>query len=341
MTFKYNVGLQNVGSYQVSGRPWCKHIESNNGLNGYISFPNVTKNLWAHFEENSPNHFVKLAFCEPRRAVSFTGTSDHYSTTFSSGLDELTISLWFNTGANITSKRIIDFDGVLNTGVRTGHVADLRIVVDGAAQIPSTQVVLDVNTWYNLSLVLKSGESKIYLNGELKATSTKTFSTPLTGFEIGDSGGAGLDGMYDEIAMFSQALSDSEVEQIWNSGSKLNVSHSSLISYWAFEDNYYKTFYATPDTATLINDRVSNNNLEIDPNPPGSTPIFVDGHLIYNALESHNVKLDGHTQIELPFKCKGVFYSFDGSNESFSLYSSLTNIPASRMYELTGPGIDE
>lgn len=340
MTFKYNVGLQNVGSYQVSGRPWCKHIDTSTGLTGFIEFPNVTKNMWAHFENNSANQFVKLAFCEPRRAVSFTGTSDHYSTTFSSGLDELTISLWFNTGANITSQRIIDFDGINNTGVRTGSTNDLRIIVNGVATIPSPSVILDVDTWYNLSLILKDGESKIYLNGELKATSTTAFANAITGFEIGDSGLAGLDGIYDEIAMFSQALSDSEVEQIWNSGSKLNISHPSLISYWAFEDNHYKTLYAIPDTPTLINDRVSSNNLEIN-QPIGSTPAFVDGHLIYNALESHNVRLDDHTQITLPFKCRGVFYSFSSTNESFSLFASLTNIPASRMYELTGPGIDE
>jgi len=43
----YGSGLRNVGSYQVSGRPFCKSAAQGNGSGNptTISFPNVTKQI--------------------------------------------------------------------------------------------------------------------------------------------------------------------------------------------------------------------------------------------------------------------------------------------------------
>ena len=41
----YSVGLQNVGSYQVSGRPWLKDISLSLGARTLLEFPNVTNQI--------------------------------------------------------------------------------------------------------------------------------------------------------------------------------------------------------------------------------------------------------------------------------------------------------
>jgi hypothetical protein len=53
---------------------------------------------------------------------------------------------------------------------------------------------------------------------------------------------------------------------------------------------------------------------------------------------------DNHTSPAGPFhvKCKEIYIMCDSNHTaSVHIFAGLTNIPASRMYELTGPGIDE
>ena len=45
MPNKYNVGIHNVGSYQISGWPWITGSVISNGATRKISFPMVTKSI--------------------------------------------------------------------------------------------------------------------------------------------------------------------------------------------------------------------------------------------------------------------------------------------------------
>ena len=45
MSFRYTAGLQNVGSYQVSGTPWLKNYSASSGEIKLFEFPNVTNNM--------------------------------------------------------------------------------------------------------------------------------------------------------------------------------------------------------------------------------------------------------------------------------------------------------
>ena len=116
MTFRYSVGLQNVGSYQVSGRPFLKDLVLTGGQKVLVEFPNVTNKIKICNDHNGAGHALEIMFCEPKRAVSFNATNEYYSTTFNS-LSELTISIWVKTGSNVNSQRIIDFTAAGNTGI--------------------------------------------------------------------------------------------------------------------------------------------------------------------------------------------------------------------------------
>jgi len=337
MTFRYSVGLQNVGSYQVSGRPFLKDLTLTGGQKVLVEFPNVTNKIKICNDHNGTGHELEVMFCEPKRAISLNSTSEYYSTTFSS-LSELTVSIWVKTDTTVANQRIIDFEPVVGagTGIRTDGSSVIRILVDGVATSGTT--VVAANTWYNFTLVLKDSDSKLFVNGQLELTSTNPFASA-NEFQIGDNGaGVNLDGTYDEVALFSSALTDQEVRSLWNGGGMIQAAHPSLISYWAFEDNNYKTFYSTPDALGTVLDRVSGNDLIL--NGLTSNVSFVDGRLIENAEARHKITLTGHEQITLSAKCKQIFLHAL-NNLEVGIDAPLTGIPANRMFELTGPGIDE
>lgn len=343
MSSFYSVGLQNVGSYQVAGRPWLKDLSLGPGAKVLLEFPNVTREIHICNDHNSggSGHILEVMFCEPKRAIKFNATNEYYETTFSS-LTELTVSIWVKPGATTASQRIIDFIGPGgNTGIRSAGSSQLRLLIDSAPS-PLSTYGLSANVWVNLTLVLKDGDSKLFIDGELSSAVSSAAFSSVTGFQIGDSVGAfSLDGTYDEIALYSTALSDQEVATIWNSGGIIKPAHPSLISYWAFEDNNYKTFYSSADTLSTVSDRVSGNDLTLEPIGSTANVAFVDGRLIENAEARHKIQLVGQEQITMECKAKQVLLSCPNNATLASVCASLTNIPASLMYDLTGPGIDE
>lgn len=341
MAFKYNVGLQNVGSYQVSGRPWCKHfsITNPNGEYGYVQFPNVTKSIFAHFEENSSGHEIQLAFCEPRSAMDMPDNEEYFSTSGFS-LEEFTISFWVKTPG--TGIRVIEFNNDSSIIILTGGVV-LR--VEGINQSLGSQI--SQNDWSMITLSLKDGEQKLYINGQLDVSSSATLTQNIAEISIGtDAVSINSNGQYDDMALFNKVLTPEEVLELYTLTSlKAYKNHSqgdSLVSFWDFEANTYKEYYSTPDDGRNVYDRISNFHLSW--NDGGSTSpqdaTYVNSRVMDNAFANHKVTLSSHQEITLPFKTSGLVW-YSTNQDEFSLYASLTNIPASRMHELTGPGIDE
>lgn len=340
MTFRYSVGLQNVGSYQVSGRPFLKDLVLTGGQKVLVEFPNVTNKIKICNDHSGTGHELEVMFCEPKRAISLNATNEYYDTTFSA-LTEFTISIWVKTGATVANQRIVDFNPVVGsgTGIRTsgGGSPKARLLVDGT-NVGSGTTTIAADTWYNFTATIKDGEQKLFINGNLEITGAATFGSA-TGLELGDASPAlSLDGTYDEVALFSSVLTDSEISNMWNNGAMIQPTHTSLISYWAFEDNNYKTFYSSPDTLGLVLDRVSGNNLTLI--GLSANVAFVDGRLIENAEARHKITLSGQEQITLSAKCKQIFLHAL-NNLEVGIDAPLTGIPANRMFELTGPGIDE
>jgi len=56
----------------------------------------------------------------------------------------------------------------------------------------------------------------------------------------------------------------------------------------------------------------------------------------------HYIPFDSHEDsLDLDVKCKEIYVSTDTGTGAFFLYASLTNIPTSSMYALTGSGITQ
>ena len=139
-------------------------------------------------------------------------------------------------------------------------------------------------------------------------------------------------------------LTSSEITELYNNGAfkdptKTSIA-SEIVGMLDFEDNQYKTFYSTPDTLALIRDRSSSSNNLTFGAGNATNVEFVDGQLIENAFDRHMITLSGISEIDLPCKTKQILIKADGALD-LNIKASLTGIPASRMYDLTGPGIDE
>jgi hypothetical protein len=342
MSFRYTTGLQNVGSYQVSGTPWMKSHTFTGVESKFYEFPNVTDYIKVMNDVNgTKSGNIDIVFCEPRRSANMPNGSEYLSTSIPAG-SEATLSMWVKFDALSSDVRLANFTGGGNdirvqTRISGGN--RLRTFVNGTVETSAS--LLSTGVWFNIVFVVKNGAGKVYLNGSIitDLTNAGTISANFDTIALGSTS-SNHDGSYSNIYLFNRALTEAEIAKVYNGSYKTSPDSgdtiSGLISWWAFEDNHYKTFFATPDTTTTIFDRISSNNLVIN----AAALTFEDGYQLDNALSHHKITLVDQQEIRLNCKAKQIFLR-STADADVSIYAGLTGIESSRMYELTGPGIDE
>ena len=356
MSTRYTAGLHNVGSYQVSGQPWLKTVTSlADGSTQFIEFPNVTKKLTV--KNNTGSGTCLFGFCtNPGSGINFTGTG-HITSSFTT-LTDFTVSFWCDftelgsfSGAR---KRIIDVntpsEGSNNAfSMHMYKNSDTEVEFrfytrnGGSAGFDVVTVSVDtVNKWHNIALSVSGTSHKVYIDGLHVATRTGT-GGGTDGLIVGSSTAA-YQGGYDQMTLWNEALTDTEVLALAEYGagnptsSDLAVTSGTLVSWWAFESNLHKTFFGNPDDANTIFDRVGSNNFI---RSTGGYD-FVDGFNLANVFNGgHVLSLGSSKMIEVSCKTKSIVIKASGAAQDFDVSASLTGIEASRMHDLTGPGIDE
>jgi len=352
MSFKYTTGLNNMGPFQVSGRPWLKNVTGlADGGTQYIKFPNVTKKI--KVKNHTGSGALKIGFADnARRAFDMpsASASDRFDGSFGSALSAVTVSVWLKDRTLDTFLRIMAFTGTGITDTRLqgrssgANEGALRFIIEGNAE-DSAFNLTSPDTWAHMVVVLNGTDNRVYVNGDLAITNTNAVgngSRNPTGISFGDTLTANHDGLYDEIYVYNTAFTDAEVGELYNSGAYFDPrDHSkaaNLLSWWAFEDNAYRNYFDTADTTSTINDRIGSNNLTKGGTGTGA---FVNGRQLDTAVNFHSITIPAGGELELNVKTKSMFLFADGAAQDFDVYASLTNIPIERMYELTGPGIDE
>lgn len=340
----YEVGLNNVGSYQVSGRPWLKSVTLAPGEATSVLFPSVTSEIAAVV--NSNTDVAKLGFLNPdnfdaSRAIDMADDQNtYYSSNISPNLPGSTgisISFWFKPEAG-PDERIVQVNSS-NFRVQTRDPSkELRMVLGGSI-IQDSGVTYTTGVWNHAVIIFANNASVIYTNG-VKGTVQTTYSSyPNFSSIFFGSNAVSYQDLLDDAMLINRPLTDPEVTELYNGGSLINPSElsfsSDVISYWAFDDNL------TPaDSINTINDRISSNDLALT---QGSTPApsFIDARLEIPMTNLLSLK-DSFTFMNC--KTQRVYIKALPSNSgniTVSIFASLTNIPSSQMYELTGPGIDE
>ena len=84
--------------------------------------------------------------------------------------------------------------------------------------------IIQNNIWYHFVITLDSGVVKLYVNGKLDGQASLSFNTASSSVILGSSyNTAPMYGYLDDVAIFSRALSDTEVYNLYN-GDKTKLS---------------------------------------------------------------------------------------------------------------------
>jgi len=338
MSFRYSTGLQNVGSYQVSGRPFLKStIGLTDGDTQYTTFPNVTKKI--RVKNRSTGGALKIGFADnARRAFDMPGGHDHLETSFTN-TSAFTIAFWIKP-TTLTVTRVLQLGPLVGNTRLQGHGSNgaIKLFVDGVAEFSNNNMTAP-DTWVHMAVVINDTNNKVYVNGSEEITNTQ----PAGDYDFLSIGAdtANYDDIYDDMCFFNSAFSPEEISELYADGDYFDPrDHSqaaNLVSWWAFEDNNYRDYFATDDTTSTIKDRIGSNDLT----QQGTNGNFVPGRQLDTAINSHSITIAAGEELELNVKTKSMFLFADGANQDFDISASLTGIPAGRMFDLTGPGIDE
>jgi hypothetical protein len=182
-------------------------------------------------------------------SVSLDGTNDYVDYGVLGALNSVsafTISTWIKTS---TANRMVFSGGTSNR--MSLLAAGAQVILGGTtANIGSTDY--DDGNWHQITLVYNSGTVTIYSDGSSTANgsssifASSTQSSAFNTFRIGQVANLYyFNGVIDEFAVWSSALSSSEIPDIQASSAPIDLrsdngnytSSSNLINYWRMGDN--------------------------------------------------------------------------------------------------------
>ena len=357
--FKYTAGLNNVGSYQVAGSPYISSSVVAEDLEEQINFPRVTDSINVKLNENIYN------------SVFLEGASIYYISSSPQGAsdgDSRTITAWIKATVDNTALN----EGIIIGGTNTtanrfcireknGKFQALLTDSDSAKSILNITVPTG---WFHLAFVVNSGTNmKVFINNVQQGSTTAIAST------LGSSLGGGLilgppsngDGTYGyrDSILWNAALTDVQIENLYNARNDYRdpafsvaeklvwikpteaVASSPVNTLINSGDSDYGnmtlTGYVSPEEGKIIADSpfgTGNGELRIHYRSSSSLPDVVSN--------KHYWTLDTKgEEIKMNVKSKEIYLSTTNGDCDFTIQADLTNIPASRMYQHTGSGVDE
>ncbi len=178
-------------------------------------------------------------FGNAESAYNFNGVNNYIQIAFAAALHPsiFSLSAWFNTtdtgrGTIITS----DLDSkYCNHGYELGVYNGLGFFLtdptsncqDGKVVWSNNPLIINNGAWHHIVAIFDGSQMMLYVDGVLQdqIISTSTYSKPNSYLRIGmtkNSGGYDqryFDGFIDEVRIYNRALSDTEVQELYNEAS--------------------------------------------------------------------------------------------------------------------------
>ena len=223
---------------------------------------------------NGPTFSTDVPFIN-KYSLLFDGTNSYLdigSLSALSSASSFSVSFWFKNNGNSSGNIFGGWGSSAhnNIGCNPNYSANTFYFVvrsgsaAGALAVSSLSTYALSNTWNHFVCTFDGGDRVIYINGTQRASDTGV-APSTTSSSAGDNVAIGLretyyaKGRIDEVALYSSALSQSEVTAIYNSGSPDDrSSDSSLLGYWRMEEG----------TGTTVTDLSSNSNTATLTNGP-------------------------------------------------------------------------
>lgn len=376
----YGVGLGSVGSYQVSGVPHISSPTINDRDETSISFPKVTKDITINKTSAGGELRVHyLSKGTQKQALQFTDLNsdsivDNWFSFMLSKPEQAswTMSIWYKavppTALN-SAFLLFRAPGGGGTGTQTAKITfqpngNIVLSTSYKSYNPSNPTGFGHHTM-NTSPIDPSEYYHDGYNNYVLSVGPNLIKHYINGSDHGQSGNVLVDGLESinevrfprenfarpthlaQITIWDKDLSDSEVSELYNSGKYRDPrDHSAsddLSTFLAFDQSL-----SPADNDTAVYDRVGSRNGTVSVVPGQSDSIqYVDGPGDFltgsNVIGGHHyISLtDARPTTTLNCKCKEIYLSASGSTQTANIMANLTEIDSSRMYALTGSGIDE
>ena len=156
------------------------------------------------------------------QAFSFDGMDDYVSVPGTWGGSEATVSAWVKETPTTTVQAIVSSTAFEFVHLQLFNRGNIVAYTD--AGVVFMPIVPQTSTcdYRLITFSVKSGDSRLYVNGELVGSSSLVFNTiiPTSNLRIGSGyeGGRFFKGNIDDVEIFDRALSASEVQTIYSNG---------------------------------------------------------------------------------------------------------------------------
>jgi len=185
--------------------------------------------------------------------LSFDGVNDRVITPVDADLDAMPSTTWSGW---IKPNGVSGWQVIF--GMEDGGWDRFLIIENGGLGLSmgmtngrwQTGISVTAGAWQHVVAIYDNGAMRFYYNGEEHTTASNEGSHSSSGtFTIGGNNNGNQNlygGEIDEVAVWNEALTASEITDIYNSGNRLNVSSNSgnyssssnLVGYWRFNDGF-------------------------------------------------------------------------------------------------------
>mgnify|MGYP003627961573 CR=1 FL=1 len=255
---KYGVGLRNVGSYMVSGRPYITGSAINAGGEIKIEFPYVTRNVTIRVP-SPPNNAIDIGNQDGSWLSTSTSIKAGSYLPEAGGVGkDFTYSWWMKdplVNSNLLLMTLFKADGSFTNEVQiryntTGNRYYGIVGTTGAGMGNSavtafynSSVSANDGNWHHLVVTQYGGNIYFYVDGNQGGGVAYAGDLPavIDTIKMGWNGGGGVDSAtYDETTVFTEGFTQQEVTELYNSGDwfdpKSHSKASSLIAWWTMGD---------------------------------------------------------------------------------------------------------
>jgi hypothetical protein len=221
------------------------------------------------------------------------------------GGTEITVASWVyptsNDGFNVMAAQRTSYNWQLYSD---GGGDDLELYTNGGTQNCLTDYEIPLNVWSHLAWTMTGTNSSLWVNGTL--IKSCVFGVPIasgsTETFIGDEVGSGFRGKIDEVEIWSEALSQTELLARYNAGSPddYNKENTNVSLQFQYASDEYEGAVSSNTSMGLWLDFEQNASTVIDKSGNGNTG-NVSGATYANGIGN--------------FYFNDGYYVFDGTND--------------------------
>ena len=163
-------------------------------------------------------------------SMDFDGNNDYIDTGYAfTSLTSFSISAWFKSDDTSTAAQAIVSSRINSIGTSQGldlnissDILYARVFNNGATEV--TTAFTDTASWHHVAMIYNGTTLEMYLDGVSKGTATGVYTNSAANWLIGkwNAGANYFNGKIDETAIFSRALSTSEITTLYNNGAPSN-----------------------------------------------------------------------------------------------------------------------